>query len=143
MGPEEMALKFKAPPVYEASFQPDDIEIGEVKALDEAEDFLYRNNYSHANVKEMLGDENRSKQLVKKIDLMIMPLLCGTYILQYVDKQSLAYAAVFDLLTDTKMNTDQYAWLTTVFYLGYLVAEYPWSAAAQKWSVARVVSGCV
>lgn len=142
----EKPTDLKALPAREMSSHMDDVEIGEIREigqLDEAEDFLRENNFSHAQVKDMLEDEQRGKKLVRKIDLMIMPLLCCTYVLQYVDKQCLSYAAVFDLLTNTHMTTDQYAWLTTVFYLGYLVAEYPWSYAAQRWSISKVVAGCV
>lgn len=30
-----------------------------------------------------------------------------------------------------------------MFYLAYLVAEYPWSALAQRTKMGKVVSGCV
>lgn len=120
-----------------------DIEIGEVRALDESEEFLRVHDIQHADIKNLLEDTPKCKAVVKRVDMIIMPLLCGTYVLQYVDKQCLSYAAVFDLLTDLKMTTDEYAMLTTIFYLGYLVAEYPWSYIGQKYSVAKVVASCV
>lgn len=43
---------------------------------------------------------------------------CGTYLLQYIDKQSLSYAAVFDLFTSTNTNQTQYSWLVSIFYFG-------------------------
>ncbi|KAK5136310.1 hypothetical protein LTR08_003683 [Meristemomyces frigidus] len=114
-----------------------------VRDLDATEVFLQDNNLSHEYVQELLSDERRVKRLVRKIDLTLLPLLAGTYVLQYIDKQALSYAAVFDLFTDTGINQDQYSWFASVFYLAYLVAEYPWSYLAQRTLMGKVISGCV
>ena len=120
-----------------------DIEVGEVRDLDEAEIFLRDNNFSHEYLQDLLSDEREVKKLVRRIDMRLLPLLAGTYILQYIDKQALGYAAVFDLFTDTGISQSQYSWFPSMFYLAYLVAEYPWSALAQRTLMAKVVSGCV
>lgn len=60
-----------------------------------------------------------------------------------IDKQALSYAAVFDLFHDTNINQDQYGWFASIFYLAYLVAEYPWSYLAQKTRMGKVIAGCV
>ena len=69
-----------------------------------------------------------------------MPLLCGTYLLQYIDKQALSYSAVFDLFTSTKTTSDEYSWLTSIFYFGYLVSEWPSSYLAQHFPTGKVLS---
>ncbi|KKY33111.1 putative major facilitator superfamily transporter [Diaporthe ampelina] len=116
---------------------------GEIIALDASEVFLREHNYSDEYLAELLADEDRNKRLVRKIDFVVLPLLAGTYVLQYIDKQAMSYAAVFDLFSSTGINQDQYAWFTSMFYLAYLVAEYPWMWAAQKTRMARIVSACV
>ena len=50
---------------------------------------------------------------------------------------------MFDLFTDTGISLTQYSWFASVFYLAYLVAEYPWSYLAQRTLMAKVISGCV
>ncbi|KAI0015885.1 major facilitator superfamily transporter [Xylariomycetidae sp. FL0641] len=119
------------------------IDIEEVVELDDAEVFLRDNNFSNEYVSELLQDEPLMKRLVRKVDLVILPLLAGTYTLQYIDKQALSYAAVFDLFTDTGISETQYGWFASIFYFAYLVAEYPWSALAQRTRMAKVVGGCV
>ncbi|KAH8895206.1 MFS general substrate transporter [Thozetella sp. PMI_491] len=119
-----------------------DLAAGEITALDETELFLRENNLSHGYLQELLSDEAEVKKLVRKVDLRLLPLLAGTYVLQYLDKQALSYAAVFDLFSDTGINQDQYAWFASMFYLAYLVAEYPWSALAQRTLMGKVVAGC-
>lgn len=120
-----------------------DLEVGEVRDLDEAEIFLRDQGYSPERLQELLGDEAGVKKLIRRVDLRLLPLLAGTYVLQYVDKQALSYAAVFDLFSDTGIDQNQYSWFPSMFYLAYLVAEYPWSALAQRTRMAKVVSGCV
>lgn len=88
-----------------------DIKNGTVSDLDEAEVFLQQHGIDHARLDELMADESRLKKLRKKVDWSLMPLLCGTYLLQYVDKQALGYSAVFDLFTSTGMTGDQYSWM--------------------------------
>jgi hypothetical protein len=95
----------------------DDFEIGEISSLDEADIFLREHNFTHEYIQELLVDKELNKKLVRKIDLILLPMLAGTYVLQYVDKSALAYSAVFDLFTDTGISNDQYSWLASIFSL--------------------------
>ena len=65
----------------------DDIEEGQISSLDEAELFLHEHGITHAQLQDMLNDEAKSKNLRRRIDCILLPLLCGTYVLQYIDKQ--------------------------------------------------------
>jgi hypothetical protein len=72
---------------------------------DKALDFLR----SEAEVGETdLIDE---KQLIRKIDFMIVPIMFGCYCLQYLDKSLLNYASVMGLLEDADLTTEQYGTL--------------------------------
>ncbi|KAL2209721.1 major facilitator superfamily transporter [Sarocladium strictum] len=123
----------------------DKLDIGQVDtaALDEAELFLRKNNISNGYVQELLSDDQEVKKLVRKVDLVVLPLLAGTFLMQYIDKQALSYAAVFDLFTDTGITQTQYSWFGSMFYFAYLVAEYPWTALAQRTRMGKVIAGCV
>lgn len=120
-----------------------DIYEGESIVLDEAELFLRANNISDETLRDLLADEANVRKVVRKVDMRILPLLAVTYVLQYIDKLALGYAAVFDLFSDTKISQNQYSWFASMFYLAYLVAEYPWTALAQRTRMAKVVSACV
>jgi MFS family permease len=120
-----------------------DVQVGTITHLDEGEVFLHENGFTHEAVQALLDNEPCNKALVRKVDLVLLPLLAGTYMLQYIDKSALAYSAVFDLLTSTHMSSNQYSWLASIFYFAYLVAEYPWNMLAQKTRLAKVVSGNV
>lgn len=62
------------------------------------------------------AEEERRVKL--KTDLVILPLLCGVFFLQYIDKQSLSYASVFGLITDLKLKGTEYSWCASIFYIG-------------------------
>lgn len=111
--------------------------------LDAAEVFLRHHHFTDHYLADLLADPARNRRLVRKVDTLVLPLLAGTYVLQYIDKQAMSYAAVFDLLDGTGITLAQYGWFTSLFYLAYLVAEYPWMWAVQKSRMARIVGGCV
>ncbi|KAH7153574.1 major facilitator superfamily transporter [Dactylonectria macrodidyma] len=119
------------------------IAAGEVRSLDASEEFLREHNFSNEYLHELLEDKEKNRRLVRKIDLVVLPLLAGTYVLQYIDKQAMSYAAVFDLFTSTGITQGEYSWFASIFYFAYLGAEYPWVYLAQKTRMAKVVAGCV
>ncbi|SPB46425.1 unnamed protein product [Aspergillus niger] len=121
----------------------DDVEIGQITHLDEAEIFLHEHGISHDQLQDMLDDPVRMKKLRRRIDMILLPLMCGTYCLQYIDKQALSYSAVFDLFTNAHINSNEYSWLASIFYFGYLFWEYPASYIAQRLPIGTVVSSFV
>ncbi|RSL42315.1 hypothetical protein CEP54_015522 [Fusarium duplospermum] len=79
----------------------------------------------------------------------ILPFLCVGYHLMYVDKQTLGSSAILGILEDGHLNATQYNWLSSIFYLGYLLAEWPQNLAIQRFPVARwlainlTIWGCI
>ncbi|KAF4972849.1 hypothetical protein FSARC_675 [Fusarium sarcochroum] len=65
------------------------------------------------------------RAVLRKIDMVILPFMCFVFFLQYLDKQSLSYAAIFGLIEDLNLTSSQYSWCSSIFYVGQLVAEYP------------------
>ncbi|RDW62477.1 hypothetical protein BP5796_10779 [Coleophoma crateriformis] len=111
--------------------------------LDKAELFLREHNYSHEYILSLLEDKIAQKKLIRRIDFILMPLLCFTYLLQFIDKQALSFSASFDLFTYTKVSLGQYSWLASIFYFAYLVAEWPASYLAQKYPTGTVISSFI
>ncbi|KAF6832200.1 allantoate permease [Colletotrichum plurivorum] len=81
--------------------------------------------------------EEESKAVLRKIDTRILPFLCITYALQFIDKTSLGYSSVYGIIPDNKLVGQQYSWASSIFYFGYLVAEYPGVAVLQRFPVAK------
>ncbi|KAF5006948.1 hypothetical protein FDECE_6706 [Fusarium decemcellulare] len=70
-------------------------------------------------------DAATARRVVKKIDRVIIPLLFVTYMFNFMDKTILSSAAVFGLRDDNHLEGQQYSWVSSIFYFGYLIWEYP------------------
>ncbi|KAL2799555.1 hypothetical protein BJX66DRAFT_322089 [Aspergillus keveii] len=68
---------------------------------------------------------SKSRRVLLKIDLVVMPLIVVSMTLAFLDKNGLAYAAIYGLRTDTHLVGQQYSWLGSIFYFGYLAMEFP------------------
>ncbi|KAF8259251.1 MFS general substrate transporter [Lactarius quietus] len=82
-------------------------------------------------------DPEESLRIRRKIDKHLMPLMCILYLIQYMDKITLGSSAILGIQKATHLTTDQYNWLGTIFYLGYLVFEFPQNLALQKFPVGK------
>ncbi|KAI9816005.1 MAG: hypothetical protein M1827_001997 [Pycnora praestabilis] len=115
-----------------------------LKDADEALSFL-QNHPRAAEIAEegaaILEDPVRLKKLVRKIDLTIAPLLAAVYFLQFLDKTTLSYTAVMGIRTDTHLVGQNYSDLSMLFYIGFLVAEFPTQYLAQHISRLGVYLG--
>ncbi|KAF5613724.1 vitamin H transporter [Fusarium subglutinans] len=90
---------------------------------------------SISNVKE--------QPLVRRIDLHLMPILIAIYILQYLDKSSLNTASLLGSIQDTKLVGQEFPWLNSAFYFGYLGATYPVSVLLVKLPIAKVLAASI
>lgn len=63
-------------------------------------------------------DPEASKQLLRKIDLHIMPLICIVYFLQYIDKTAISYTSVTGIIQDTGLHGNQFNWVASIFFFG-------------------------
>ncbi|RDI85775.1 FACT complex subunit [Venturia inaequalis] len=79
------------------------------------------------------------KRVVRKIDRVVLPLMCLVFFFQYLDKQSLSYASVFGLITDLNMTSSQYSWCSSIFYIGQLISEYPFIYLMSKLRLTKFV----
>ncbi|WRT65967.1 uncharacterized protein IL334_002918 [Kwoniella shivajii] len=91
--------------------------------------------------KEFTEDENEA--LLKKIDWILMPIMAIAYGIQYADKQSISNSTLFGIATDTHLHGQQTAWLSTIFYLAYLIFEGPMNYVMQRIRLGRFLSVAV
>ncbi|KAK5681912.1 hypothetical protein LTS10_006446 [Elasticomyces elasticus] len=80
------------------------------------------------------------KKLLRKIDRYLLPLMWFCYGIQQTDKTSLGTQAIFGLREDTNLVGQQYSWLTTIFYITYMVGEFPSNFLLQRWNLGLSLS---
>lgn len=100
---------------------PLDVDIGEGVIVDATEEYT----------------EAYYRRLRWKIDLWLLPLMWLCYGTQQADKTSISTMAVFGLREDTGLVGQQFSWLSTIFYISYLVCEFPGNYLMQKFNVGK------
>lgn len=61
--------------------------------------------------------------------------MCVVYGLNYLDKTTLSYASIMGLQTDIHLVGDNYQWLSSMFYFGYLAWEVSTSCSRETVSL--------
>jgi hypothetical protein len=85
-------------------------------------------------------DTQRSRRLVRRIDLRILPLCAWVYLLNYLDRGNIGNSKVLneetndDLLHQTNMTAAGYAVAVSLFSLAYFLFEVP-----SNWIMKRYV----
>ncbi|KAI9484448.1 major facilitator superfamily domain-containing protein [Zychaea mexicana] len=88
---------------------------------------------------ESMGDakstvsQHDEKKLLRKLDLRLLPILCGLYLLGYLDRSNIGNAKLGGLLTDLNLTTDQFQWCLSIFYFGYVIFDIPSNIIMKRW----------
>ncbi|THV06909.1 MFS general substrate transporter [Dendrothele bispora CBS 962.96] len=85
-------------------------------------------------------DPAEAARVLRKIDIHLLPLMCTLYWVQFMDKTTLGSSAILGIREANHLTNDQYNWLGTIFYLSYLVFEYPQNLALQRFPVGKWMS---
>ncbi|WVQ79793.1 hypothetical protein IAT38_001893 [Cryptococcus sp. DSM 104549] len=78
-------------------------------------------------------DSEVLRKLVRKIDWFIMPCMFLCEFFNFLDKSSISYSKLFGITTANNLHGQQFAWLGSIFYFGYLFWQ-PFAA----WLLVRV-----
>ncbi|GJN92671.1 hypothetical protein Rhopal_005706-T1 [Rhodotorula paludigena] len=110
---------------------------------------------------DKLRQTRAERRLVRKVDLVLMPVLLFSVGLQYLDKASVAAvlgsAAIFGIIKDLGLSTThvdpntgrtvtstlRYSTASSAFYWGYIVAVLPFALALQRLPLSKALSLCI
>ncbi|KAI9740431.1 MAG: hypothetical protein M1834_005011 [Cirrosporium novae-zelandiae] len=84
-----------------------------------------------------------ARRVLWKIDLTILPLVTATVVLAAVDKVIISNAAIYGMKTDAHLVGNQFSWVGSIFYFGYLLFEWPAGLLIQRLPVAKFYAGTV
>ncbi|KAN0112527.1 putative pantothenate transporter [Hyaloscypha variabilis] len=72
-----------------------------------------------------------------KLDLILLSMMTISYIVSFIDKVALSEASIFGIRTDDNLGGQDYSWVNSIFYFGYLFAQYPSSILMQKLPIGK------
>ncbi|KAL4913668.1 major facilitator superfamily domain-containing protein [Aspergillus aurantiobrunneus] len=66
-----------------------------------------------------------NRQIVRKVDPLVLPTVGILYMLNYIDRQNLAAAKLQGLMDDLHMDEQQFATAVSILFVGYLPLQIP------------------
>jgi hypothetical protein len=117
MSDKKDAVTGNVPGIHPTANAPDveSITVASSRDLDETYE-IYKQQQQHQDEADL--DPAEARRVLRKIDWHILPLLMGSYMLQYLDKSSINFASVYGLQKGTKLHGQDYSWLSSIFYFG-------------------------
>ncbi|KAK5131356.1 hypothetical protein LTR04_004920, partial [Oleoguttula sp. CCFEE 6159] len=64
------------------------------------------------------------KRVVRKLDMHLMPLVVALYLCSILDRGNIGNAQTAGMSKSLRMDSAQYQWLLTVFYIPYILFEW-------------------
>jgi len=69
--------------------------------------------------------------------------MCVVYGLNYLDKTTISYASVMGMKKDIGLVGNDYQWLGSMFYFGYIAWEYPTNRLLQRLPIGKYSAACI
>ncbi|KAK1634406.1 major facilitator superfamily transporter [Colletotrichum phormii] len=83
----------------------------------------------------------QNRRILLKTDLVVLPCAVISMTLAFLDKAS--FAAIFGLRQDANLKGQEYSWLGSVFYFGYLAMELPALYLITKLPIGKFIGACL
>lgn len=132
-----MSLHSKEKPhIYVSSSRVNSVDLGEAISSNN-KNIIGLDLFEQANEIPEEEFESEIKRIRFKVDLRIVPILCVTYTLQFLDKLSLNYASAYSLKEDLGLHGQRYSWVAAIFNFGYLFWAMPSNYIIQKVPLAK------
>ncbi|KAH7151510.1 major facilitator superfamily domain-containing protein [Fusarium sp. MPI-SDFR-AT-0072] len=82
-------------------------------------------------------------QLVRKIDLRLLPLIVTIYLFNYLDRNSITQARLYGLQEDTHVKGATYQTAISIFSAGYIMMQLPSTLIMTKMQPHIFLPGCI
>lgn len=84
--------------------------------------------------------EEEERKLLRKLDMYVTTLICVVYGTQFMDKVTISFTGIMGLTSDLSLKGQEFSLLTTGFYLGFLIFEYPCVRCLQRFPLLKTMS---
>ncbi|KAI2855308.1 hypothetical protein CBS63078_4802 [Aspergillus niger] len=94
-------------------------------------------------VLEVEATPEQERKVLRKLDIILIPLMGVCYMMQYMDKLALSQATLFNLRQDLNLKGQEYTWTSAVFYFGYFAWSWPSSYLIVRLPLGKYISASV
>ncbi|KAH6989370.1 major facilitator superfamily domain-containing protein [Ilyonectria sp. MPI-CAGE-AT-0026] len=85
-------------------------------------------------------DPEKEKATVRKFDRYVLPQFVIIQVLSYLDRTNIGNARIFGFEEDLKFKGNDFANLTSLFYVTFVLFEIPWVLAVKKYGANSVIA---
>lgn len=71
------------------------------------------------------ADQEADRQLLRKVDLHLLPILTGLFVLSFMDRTNIGNAKLDNLITDLHLSSSGYNNALAVYFVAYVLSEVP------------------
>ncbi|CZR61499.1 related to nicotinamide mononucleotide permease [Phialocephala subalpina] len=109
-----------------ADFTVENSALEDSSSVQDSEKQAAGTNASRHEDEKLLIDTAAEKALLWKLDTRLIPLLFALYLMSYMDRSNVGNAKIAGMSKALKFDAkgNDYAWLLTIFYIGYIVFEW-------------------
>lgn len=75
--------------------------------------------------------------------LSLLPVMAVSYMFQFLDKSALSFTAILGLRDDLHLTSQEFSWVSAIYYFGYLVATAPASLVMMRWRVGNTIGSAM
>ncbi|KAJ7593577.1 MFS general substrate transporter, partial [Mycena floridula] len=94
-----------------------------IEQYDRAAEYLAKYEIEHGEIPALTAKEE--KTMVRRFDLLLVPLITICTTLGGLDKANVAQAAIYGMLQDARLVGQQYSWISSSVYVGSVIGALP------------------
>ncbi|KAF2201191.1 high-affinity nicotinic acid transporter-like protein [Delitschia confertaspora ATCC 74209] len=108
-------------------------------AIDEKNHQIAREYLAHNETPEQFELKKKEAALVRKLDLFVAPVMMLLMLISYLDRGNIGFAATQGMTKDIHLKPTQLNTAVSVFYIFYILAEFPTSIYVKRLQFNRVI----
>ncbi|KAJ5776379.1 MFS allantoate transporter [Penicillium nucicola] len=84
--------------------------------------------------------KEEERRVMRKVDIRMVLLMLIINGIQFIDKNTLSNAGTYGIATQANLKGQDFSLLVTIFYIGYLIAQYPVNLLMQRYPVGKFLT---
>ncbi|KAK5633531.1 hypothetical protein RRF57_009245 [Xylaria bambusicola] len=93
----------------------------------------------YGSEEEINERQRRERALVRRLDYFIAPVLMALNLISYLDRGNIGFAATQGMTRDIHLKENQLNTAVSIFYIFYILAEFPTSVLVKRLRFDRVI----